>query len=217
MKKILSILLFSILFSSSILSAQNRGGNLGGFIASSKIEKKIKLLREEIVKQPNNAELWNKLAYYYEKKGLLQDALNCYFRAILINKNHVPAHYGAGNTLFKMAKFKQAIPYFKKLIKLKPKLWKGYYGIGLTYKVLEQLNLAVTNFELVQKYNPYQLDTYYFIAQCYESLRIFGKALKKYKQFIKIASRLKKKRLYYPFIKKAIQRIRAIQNKAKNI
>jgi tetratricopeptide (TPR) repeat protein len=139
------------------------------------LKKAIASLKRAIEVHSNFAGYFN-LGSCYEKKGLVDDALKYYKKAINLQPNYEIAinrvnflrqkeivknkpnnskeYLLLGKLYLKNYNYSGAIISFKRAIQLKPQLWRGYYNLGLVYTCVQKHDLAVLQIEKAIKMNP---------------------------------------------------------------
>ena len=102
---------------------------------------------EDLLKNKNDAEIWNKLGAAYANIDNFNKAAECFNKAIELNENHFSALNNLGVIYVQEGKFKEAIPYFQKALKIQPEnptLWEnlaecherlGNFSEANTYKM----------------------------------------------------------------------------------
>jgi tetratricopeptide (TPR) repeat protein len=133
---------------------------------------------------PDNPTFHNNLGLYYEKSGLIDEALEEYKTAIRIDPNRVLTYGGLLWTyLAKLGNIDSALVWSGKMIADNPQNAWGYFYLGSAYIALDSINEAERAFQKAREINPYLLENQYRLAHTY---RMQGK----YKEAIRILERI---------------------------
>lgn len=90
-----------------------------------------------------------------EEKGLVDDAIAYYRRAINILPNYTDAHYNLATTLMGQEKFDESISHFLEAIRINPKNQPAYNNLGSIYAQQGQLDKAIVYFSKALELDPY--------------------------------------------------------------
>ncbi|NJL22308.1 MAG: tetratricopeptide repeat protein [Leptolyngbyaceae cyanobacterium SM1_3_5] len=94
------------------------------------------------------------LEILYMSKPSMRRRLKSYQQAIKLNLNHESAHYGLGNTLWKLKRYEEAIDSYQQVIELNPKHPWANNGLGNALYDLEKYEQAVESYQHAIKLNP---------------------------------------------------------------
>ncbi len=113
-------------------------------------------------------------------EGRYNDAIEVWFREILLDPMRPRPYNNIGITYRKLGKPDTAIPYHKKAISVDPSFGHSYYSLGLIYYDKQDYKAALNMFlKAVQKKYD-NADVHYSLGQSYKNLNQHGEALKAY-------------------------------------
>jgi predicted O-linked N-acetylglucosamine transferase (SPINDLY family) len=127
--------------------------------------------------QKNNFLLFNIYGVILLKKNNSDLAIEQFKKSIEINRQFPDAYYNLGTTLFRSAKFKDALPYFKEAINIKKDYFEAHFNLAESYKNLEMMEEAISSFKECLNYQINDFETYNNLGLVYHKLNKFDDAL----------------------------------------
>ncbi len=126
------------------------------------IEIEIEDAKEEVRKNPDDADAHFNLGNAYYKSGRYKEAIESYKQAIKIKPDDARAHYNLGLVYGKLGKYKEAIEPFKQAIRIDPDYVNAHYNLACCYsllgnvsKALESLGKAIDLYLISNRLNGY--------------------------------------------------------------
>ena len=118
-------------------------------------------------------------------EGKYNDALEVWFREILLDPMRPKPYNNIGIAYRKLRKLDMAIPYHKKAISVDPSFGHSYYSLGLIYYDKQDYKAALDMFlkAIQKKYD--NADVYYSLGQSYKNLKEYSEALAAYEAAVK--------------------------------
>jgi tetratricopeptide (TPR) repeat protein len=98
--------------------------------------------------------------------------------------------YNRGTNLLNSGRYREAIPYFDKAIRLNPRYVEAYNNRGNAYRDLGQYQRAIQDYDEAIRLNPRLVHPYYNRGNAYSSLRQHQRAIQDYDEAIRLNPRL---------------------------
>src|SRR6266436_4674922 len=133
-------------------------------------------LKQALVYDPNNAEIYNNLAFAYGQglqnrnevlsnayknlgnayNGLkdYSEAAEALKKAAEIEPTNAAAQFNLGLALYNGKRYSEAIEAYKTVVKLRPQLAAAHYNLGLTFVAVNDQAAARQEYELLKTLNP---------------------------------------------------------------
>ncbi len=147
---------------------------------------KAKELYDEILQvEPENDEVWDLLGLLFFQINDLDNAQNCFNKAINLN----PRIYYLENLArlyLKKEDFELAKNSYEKLILIDSKNFENYFNLGMTYKNLNNLDKSLLNYQKALELKPESYEVYFNLASVYLLLKNYQKAIDCYKKTIEL-------------------------------
>ncbi len=110
-------------------------------------DKAIDVMKKVISADPQNAEAYDRLGYFFLKKAQFDDSLNAFASALKINPALRTSKTGSGLALFKKGDLKGAETMLTEALSLNPYPALTHYGLGLVYEKLTDYENSVRQFK----------------------------------------------------------------------
>ena len=82
----------------------------------------------------------------------MQEAINCWKRALSIDDTLINCYQNIGNTYYKLGELKEAVEYWTKVLSFAPNHTNALINLGTAYDDLEEKSLAFKFYEMFLKY-----------------------------------------------------------------
>ncbi|MEW6416508.1 MAG: tetratricopeptide repeat protein [Nitrospirota bacterium] len=112
------------------------------------------LWSDVVKKSPNKAGPRNNLGIAYDKKGLVDKAIEQYQMALKLNPGFAEAYVNLGIAYESLGSVDKAIEHFQTAIELKPESAKAHNNLGIAYKKTGLIDKAIEHFQMAVKLNP---------------------------------------------------------------
>ena len=113
-------------------------------VASYADEKRLEDAKEEVRKNPDDAEANYNLGYAYGNSGKYEEAIESYKQAIRIYPDYAEAHVNLGYAYNLLGKYKEAIKSHKQAIKINPEdASNAHYNLACCYSLLGNVSKAL--------------------------------------------------------------------------
>jgi tetratricopeptide (TPR) repeat protein len=141
------------------------------------------LWMDAVKKSPHKTRPHNALGHAYEyNKGMLDEAISEYKKALAINPNYYKAHNNLGVAYARKGRLDEAISEYKKTLAIKPSFVEAYNNLGVAYARKGRLDEAISEYKRVLILKPRYAETYYNLGNAYDKMNSFDKAIAKYKR-----------------------------------
>ncbi len=87
-------------------------------------------------------------------RGLVDEAIAHYEKALEIRPAYVEAHYNLGNALARRSHLDEAIAHYEKALQIKPGFAEAHYNLGIVLAARGQLEAAITHFQKALEIKP---------------------------------------------------------------
>ncbi len=124
------------------------------------------------------------VAYY--SKGMYDEAIAEYKKAIESNPNDAKAHYGLGFVYSKKGIFNEAIIEYKKAIEINPNDAEAHNNLALVYGKKGMPDEAIAEYKKAIEINPDLAEAHYNLALVYGGRKMYDEAIAEYKKAIEI-------------------------------
>ena len=112
---------------------------------------KIEDAKEEVRKNPDDAEAHYNRGITYLKLDMSKEAIKSFKKAISIDPDSKEAHHNLGAVYGVSGKHQEAIESFKQAIRIDPDDAVVHYSLGLAYLDLKVMNSAFEEYEILDK------------------------------------------------------------------
>lgn len=108
---------------------------------------------------PESMEAWYNKGWYFQNRGMIADAMNCYQTIVKIDSSWSEPYYNMGYIHLQITEqYDSAIYYFNKAVTFDPEYFQAYNNIGLAYEKSEDFANAKFYYTKAIEINPdYQL------------------------------------------------------------
>ncbi len=120
----------------------------------------ITLFQHSIEATSDNYIAHNNLGIAYAGKGMYEEAIDNYIKAIEIKPNYVDAHYNLGNALYKVKYYDAAIEQYVITIEMYPEHQKAHNNLGYIYAEMGVFDNAILEYNKAIELNPYYITAY---------------------------------------------------------
>jgi tetratricopeptide (TPR) repeat protein/RsiW-degrading membrane proteinase PrsW (M82 family) len=158
-------------------------------------KKEIKKLEERVSadSNPNNADFYYHRGRAYFERGLYNEAIEDFTKAIELKPDEAYFYYWRGRAYYEKRDHNEAVQDFTKAIKLKPDeadfyYWCGgaYYESGMAYFEKGLYNEAIECFTKAIELKPDMAYFYYWRGRAYYEKGDYGKAIEDFTKAIKL-------------------------------
>ncbi len=136
-------------------------------------------------REPDSAEHWVNLGWYYYQAGDYAPALQAQIRALDIDPTHAGALFNSGITYIQMNDYASAMDYLERSTYYNPEYWEGYFALGVAYIGLEDwepAENALLNAVDIYSASP---EVWYYLGYVSEILEQFEDAVYYYEQVLR--------------------------------
>lgn len=137
--------------------------------------------------EPNNADNFFNAGKLYEQKSHPEISINCYQKAISLDRKHVQAHAALGLLLFRAKQIEAAKKEIDLAIKLSPETFSTYYYLGKILKDGKDLPGAIKAFEKALRDPEYKQKALLERGSCYMQAEKLDNAMSEFDRAIKAA------------------------------
>ncbi len=166
MKKLLILLLISLLLISCNLEASNLNKEALKLMGVKRFDEAIELLEEALELDDTNDEIWNSISYCYDAVGKYQLALDAAKKAVELGDVNEIEYSNLGNAYYDLGQTEEAKKAFEKSLEIKDDYFYSLYGLGVYYSNLEQYDKALEYFNNLNDNNPQSPDVLKYLAFC---------------------------------------------------
>jgi tetratricopeptide (TPR) repeat protein len=158
-------------------------------------KKEIKKLEERVSAEsnPNNADFYYHRGRAYFERGLYNEAIEDFTKAIKLKPDEAYIYWWRGRAYYEKRDYNEAVQDFTKAIKLKPDeadfyYWCGgaYYESGMAYFEKSLYNEAIECFTKAIELKPDMAYFYYWRGKAYYEKGDYGKAIEDFTKAIKL-------------------------------
>jgi tetratricopeptide (TPR) repeat protein len=136
----------------------------------------------------------------YKKKGMIDEAISCYEKSLMLNPQSPQVLNNLGNALREKEKFDEAIRCYEMALKINPEYINAQNNIGFTYLEIAEFDKAITCFDALLKMCP----------ECAEAHNNQGVALRETGQFNEALNSFKRAIQFNPDLEDAHQNLSAL-------
>jgi len=153
----------------------------------------VSLWADAVKKSPHKTRPHNGLGVAYRKKGMINEALSEFKKAIAIKPSYANhqvsyanAHLNLGITYYDEEMLDEAISEYKKALTIYPNHIKAHSSLGLAYYKKGMINEAISEYKKVLAIDPHYTDIHYNLAIAYEDRGMLDEAISQYKKSLAI-------------------------------
>jgi tetratricopeptide (TPR) repeat protein len=110
-------------------------------------DRAIEIMKGVVATDPRNAEAYDRLGYFFLKKGQFDESLNAFNSALKVNPALRTSKTGIGLVLLKKGDIKGAETTLSEALSLNPYPASTHYSLGLVYEELDDYEKSVRHFK----------------------------------------------------------------------
>jgi tetratricopeptide (TPR) repeat protein len=130
-----------------------------------------------VEKSPDNPIVHGGLGLAYQKRGLLDEAIREFNKAIELAPNIAKNHYNLGLAYEEKGLFKKAVNAYKKAVELNPAYTKAYFNLANLSMRLHSRQNAIWAYRKVIELDPADIEAYNNLGVAYAMQGELGKAM----------------------------------------
>jgi tetratricopeptide (TPR) repeat protein len=142
--------------------------------------------QKEKEKNPQNADVWFRLGYCYDKLDRYQEAMEPYKQAIKIKPNFVVAYVSLGFAYSKLGRHQDAIEVYKQVIRIKPDYAVAHFLLGTAYRQLGRHQDAIEAYKQAIRIEPDDAGAHFGLGLAYLELDRYQDAIEAYTLALRI-------------------------------
>ena len=119
---------------------------------------------------------------YYSLKSEHEKAVMYFRRALILDRNFLPAWTLMGHEYIEMKNTHAAIESYRRAVDVNRKDYRAWYGLGQTYEVLEMHLYALFYYQRAVSLRPYDPKMWQAVASCYDKVDRPIQSIKAYKR-----------------------------------
>ncbi len=124
------------------------------------------------------------LADDYQKKGMLDLAIENYNKAVNLEPNNIKIYNKLAITYYYKNDFESAIKNYKKIVEISPDYAMPYNNMGLISFNLQNFDEAIKNYKKAIETNPDYYSAYNNLGNAYYKINLIDKAIESYKKAV---------------------------------
>ena len=144
------------------------------------------LWSKTVITSPESDRAHNNLGIAYDKRGLLDDAMAEYRKALDINPIHVDAHNNLGVAYDKIGLLDEAMAEYRKVLNINPNFANAHNNLGAAYDKRGLLDEAMAEYRKALEINPNYLDAHYNLGALYAMRGMLDEAITEFREVLKI-------------------------------
>jgi tetratricopeptide (TPR) repeat protein len=141
----------------------------------------ISLWEDVVKKYPLNVRAYSNLSDAYYEKGMLDDAVRNYVKAIELAPDVPQAHNNLALVYLEKGMAEKAIEHYKEALRLDPENPLRHSRIANAYMEMEMADKALEHFEITVRLNPDNATAHNELGSAYKSKGMFDKAIEHYR------------------------------------
>ncbi len=118
----------------------------------------------------NRPEVCTLIGNYYSSRGDHTRAIQYFKRALMFNRDYLPAWTLMGHEFVELKNTHAAIEAYRKAIDVNAKDYRAWYGLGQAYELLDMAHYAVEYYNQATTLRPYDCRMWSALAAVYEQL-----------------------------------------------
>jgi tetratricopeptide (TPR) repeat protein len=146
----------------------------------------ISLWQDVVSKSPNKAGGHYSLGFAYVNLGLIDNAIEHYRIALILNPNYRDVYMGLGFSYMSKGLLDKAIELFNTAIKLNPELPDAYVNLGIAYDKKGLTDKAIKQYIIALRRNPDFVEAHYNLGLAYLSKNSFEKSIQHFHMSLKL-------------------------------
>jgi len=138
---------------------------------AGKLDEAEALIKELLVKKPNDVDLKYRLGKVYLDKGQLNEAGEIFRQVLQMDPNNASAHNGLANLYFRKRNYTEAMSEYLQAIKLNPDFTDVNLDLGNAYYQSGKYAEASKYFKKYTELSPKDAAGHYMLAKSYQMMR----------------------------------------------
>lgn len=144
------------------------------------------LFQHTLVVTENNYIIHKNYANALYEKGLINEAVAHYNKALKIAPGYLVARLNVGMIFLEQKRFSKAIACFNKVLELEPDHCRAHFGLGAALVEQGRYDDAVKHFNKALRGKLNKPEVYHYLALAYQRLDRYDLAIKNYNEALKI-------------------------------
>lgn len=144
------------------------------------------LWEDTVRKSPGNSRAHYGLGYAYGQKGLMDEALDAYQKALKIRPDYPDALFGMGHIYSQQGKLDLAVKKFQETLKLWPDHFKARANLGVVYYQLGMTDEAIEELQTVIRAYPNYARAHYNLANILDKEGDYDEAIPEYQEALRV-------------------------------
>ncbi len=153
---------------------------------------RLKVLYEELKKNPMDKKVYNNIGDFYFKNGFVKNAKMFFYLALKIDSNYVPALFNLSVVYNYTGRYDSTIYCLERIHKIEPDNIKALTNLSRFYYKKANLQKALEYATLAYNKNPDDSNLCYNIGKIYEALKEYDLAKEYYEKAIELNKNNKK-------------------------
>jgi tetratricopeptide (TPR) repeat protein len=149
----------------------------------------ISLWEDAVRKYPLNVRAYSNLSDAYHVKGMLDEAVQSYIKAIALAPDAPQAHNNLALVYIEKGMVEKAVEHYKEALRLDPENPHRHTRLGNAYMEMEMAEKAVKHFETAVSLNPDDASAHNKLGVVYQSRGLLDKAIEHYRLAAEIEPR----------------------------
>ena len=141
---------------------------------------------EESETYPDDADAYSNLGKTYRNKGMFDQAIDAFKKAIEFDPSLAAAHFNLGNAYDDKGMYDQAVAAYKKAIELDLDFAGAYFNLGITHSNKGMYDLAVAAYKMAIELEPDFAVAHYNLGSTYNKKGMYDQAIAAYKKAIEL-------------------------------
>jgi tetratricopeptide (TPR) repeat protein len=130
--------------------------------------------------EPNNSEFIYNYALTLQDMSLVEDAISCYQRLLLLEPEHCIALNNIGNAYFSLGEYRLAVRYLEQALEIDPLLHIAYFNLGNALRLLRLIPEAILSYRKALDINCSEPDYHWNLANALLLNGDYREGLEKY-------------------------------------
>ena len=144
------------------------------------------LWSKTVITSPGSDRAHNNLGIAYSERGLLDEAMAEYRKAIKINPNFANAHNNLGVAYYERGFLDEAMAEYRKALAINHKNVDAYNNLGTVYYERGLLDEAMAEYRKALEINPNHIDAHNNLGAAYDKRGLLDEAMAEYRKVLNI-------------------------------
>ncbi|OEZ50202.1 TPR repeat-containing protein YrrB [Janthinobacterium sp. MP5059B] len=136
---------------------------------------------------PNDAEAHGNLGTAWQERGMYEQAIGSYTRALELNPDFVEAHGNLAAALQAQGKLEQAEHAYRQALALRPDYAKGHFNLGNTLRAMQRSADAIACYQSALALLPGDAEIYLNLGNAQQDLQQWHAAIVSYRAVLQLA------------------------------